>query len=80
MKIPRDLNAENLIKILKQLDYIQVRQTGSHIRLKRIFNNMEHNITIPNHNPIKIGTLNNIFKDIASNLNIPKSDLINRLF
>ena len=30
--------------------------------------NGNHHVTIPKHNPLKTGTLSNIFKDIASHM------------
>lgn len=56
MKIPRDLSGQELIKRLKQLGYLPTRQSGSHIRLTTT-QKREHNITIPNHDNLKIGTL-----------------------
>ncbi len=52
---------------------------GSHIRLTTEINGIHH-ITIPDHNPIKIGTLSNILKDIAYHLEISKEELIKQLF
>jgi predicted RNA binding protein YcfA (HicA-like mRNA interferase family) len=80
MKIPRDLDAGELIKLLKKFDYFETRQSGSHIRLTRKTDNSEHHITIPNHDPIKLGTLNSIINDISSNLNISKKELLQKLF
>jgi predicted RNA binding protein YcfA (HicA-like mRNA interferase family) len=71
MKIPRDLDASELIKILKRFGYVPTRQTGSHIRLTTARNG-QHHITIPNHTPLKIGTLNAILSDVAIHLGIPK--------
>ncbi|MBS4064702.1 MAG: hypothetical protein KGZ74_09095 [Chitinophagaceae bacterium] len=42
--------------------------------------NGEHHITIPNHNPIKIGTLSSILNDVASHFNTTKDDIIRRIF
>ncbi len=36
MKIPKDINSESLIKLLKIYGYSITRQTGSHIRLTSI--------------------------------------------
>jgi predicted RNA binding protein YcfA (HicA-like mRNA interferase family) len=80
MKIPRDVNAIDLIKKLKKFNYEVSRQTGSHIRLTRTSESTTHHITIPNHNPIKIGTLNNILKDISESLAITKEHLLKELF
>ena len=70
MKVPRDVNASDLINLLTSYGYIIIRQTGSHVRLSKSLDEVEHNITIPNHKPIKVGTLHNIVKDIC---------LVNRL-
>ena len=80
MKIPRDISGKTIIKKLEKLGYIQTRQSGSHIRLTAIIQGKEHHITIPNHNPIKIGTLNNILKDISSHHNTSKDEIIKILF
>lgn len=80
MKVPRDVDGDRLVKALKKLGYEKTRQSGSHIRLTRIIDNNETHITIPNHDPIKIGTLNNILKDVSEELNITKEELINKLF
>ena len=74
MRIPRDVNASELIKLLEKYGYIAVRQIGSHIRMIKKTSEGEHSITIPNHKPIKIGTLQNIVKDIC---NFNKLDINN---
>lgn len=79
MKIPRDIGGEELGKLLKKYNYLKTRQTGSHIRLTTTLKG-EHHITIPRHKPLKIGTLNNILKDISTHLGIPKEEIINELF
>ena len=78
-KIPRNLSARNLIKKLEKLGYQQTRQVGSHIRITTEENGIHH-VTIPEHDPIKIGTLSNILKDIAIHLEITKEELIDRIF
>ena len=66
MKVPRDVSANELIKLLARYGYTIVRQTGSHVRLYKKLDDRDHIITIPNHKPIKIGTLQFIVKDICS--------------
>jgi predicted RNA binding protein YcfA (HicA-like mRNA interferase family) len=75
-KLPRNITGKYLSKFLKKYGYIVTRQTGSHIRLTNSFPDHTHNLTIPDHRPIKVGTLNRILADIANNLNISKADLI----
>ena len=79
MKLPRDLSGEALAKDLEKLGYIVVRQTGSHIRLTT-HKNGEHHITIPNHSPIKIGTLSEILRDVENHFDITRQELLNKLF
>ncbi|MBN1501785.1 MAG: type II toxin-antitoxin system HicA family toxin [Spirochaetes bacterium] len=79
MKLPRDENSAALIKKLLKLGYQIDRQTGSHIRLTTNENG-KHSITIPNHNPVKIGTLNSILLEIAEHFKISKDQLINKLW
>jgi predicted RNA binding protein YcfA (HicA-like mRNA interferase family) len=79
VKLPRDISGKDLIKALSCLDYEVTRQTGSHIRLttKR---NGEHHITVPAHDPIKIGTLNAILKGISEHNHLNRTELIRMLF
>lgn len=80
-RIPRDLTAEDLIKLLiKHFDYKVTRQIGSHIRLRTNYCGHDHQITIPNHAPIKIGTLNSILNEIAVYLGISKVNLVDKIF
>lgn len=79
MKIPRDISAGELIKSLKIFGYIVTRQTGSHIRITTQKNG-EHHVTIPNHSPLKIGTLSAILTDIASHFDRTKEKLVSDLF
>jgi predicted RNA binding protein YcfA (HicA-like mRNA interferase family) len=78
-RIPRDLSGKDLIKQLKKLGYKKTRQVGSHFRLTTKENGVHH-ITIPEHDPIKIGTLSNILKVIALHFKISKEELVDRLF
>ncbi len=79
MRLPRDISGKDLIKALSCLDYKVTRQTGSHIRLtsKR---KGEHHITVSAHDPIKIGTLNAILKEIAEHNGLDRAELIRMLF
>ena len=80
MKLPRDLSGSDLTRALSTFGYEAVRQTGSHIRLRSTHTGIEHLITIPNHDPIKLGTLNGILGDVAQYLKLSKQELITRLF
>jgi predicted RNA binding protein YcfA (HicA-like mRNA interferase family) len=78
MKLPRDVDAAMLIKALSRLGYRAVRQSGSHIRLQ--CDDPTHSVTVPNHRPLRIGTLSSIIADVAAHPAIDKNALIERLW
>jgi len=79
MKTPRNLSAQDLIKILLKYGYEVTRQKGSHIRLTLHSENGDHHVTVPNHDPLRLGTLSSILTDIAEHLNIDKENILNKL-
>lgn len=80
MKIPRDISSTELARLLKKYEYIVTHQAGSHIRLTSNIKGSKHNITIPDHKDLKVGTLNSILNDIARYLEIEKENFIQDLF
>jgi len=79
-KLPRDISGRILAKKLKKFGYEITRETGSHIRLSTNIMSYPHHITIPDHKSLKVGTLNNILKDIGEYLKKEKRELIEVLF
>ena len=79
MKLPRDIDSQQLIKSLTKFGYEPTRQSGSHIRLTTQQNG-QHHLSIPNHDPLKIGTLNAILTEVAQHLGVSKQELIEKLF
>lgn len=79
MKLPRDLSGAQLIKALEQLGYQATRQTGSHVRLSSSLPK-EHHLTIPLHDPLRIGTLAAILTDVSTHQGITRDTLLARLF
>jgi len=79
MKLSRNIDAPQLIKALQKFGYESTRQSGSHIRLTTQKNG-QHHITIPNHDPLKIGTINAILTEVAQHLGVSKQELIGKLF
>lgn len=79
MKLPRDVSGTDLVKALKHLGYEETRQTGSHIRLS-ITGEGEHHLTVPAHDPIKLGTLAAIIADLALHRKISKEQVVHQLF
>jgi len=79
MKIPRDVSGKDLVDRLKRYNYEVTKKTGGHIRLTTYING-KHNVTIPAHETIKVGTLNNILNDLAKHLEVEKKALLKELF
>jgi len=79
MKLPRDLSAEDLVQKLKRVGYQVTRQTGSHIRLTSTQKG-EHHITIPNHSPLRVGTLSAILADIGEHFSMTRDECLQKLF
>ena len=69
----------DLANRLGRLGYTITRQTGSHLRLSTSERD-QHHVTIPNHHPLKVGTLAGILNDVAAHLEISRDELIQRLF
>jgi len=78
MRLPRDLGGQELAHRLEEFDYHITRQTGSHLRLSHR-DKPVHHLTIPRHKPLRVGTLNNIIKEIADHLKIGKEELLRKL-
>ena len=80
MKLPRDLSGPYLAQLLRRHGYEITRQTGSHLRLTSRIKSVEHHITIPAHEALKVGTLSAILADVAAHLEISRTALIEGLF
>ena len=79
MKIPRDLSGTELIKLLcKHYGYGRVNQEGSHVILETN-SPRKHRISIPDHSPLRIGTLNAILNAVAKAQGVEKESILQRL-
>lgn len=70
------VSGRQLIRLLERLGYEVLRQRGSHVRLRNSTNLGEHNITVPAHREIAVGTLNDILNEVALWNNMPKPRLV----
>jgi predicted RNA binding protein YcfA (HicA-like mRNA interferase family) len=78
MKLPRDVSGDDLVKALRVLGYEVTRQTGSHYRVTTTQAG-EHHLTIPRHNPLRIGTFAAILDDVAEHFGISRGELLVRI-
>jgi predicted RNA binding protein YcfA (HicA-like mRNA interferase family) len=79
MRLPRDLSGADLAQVLHKLGYVVTRQTGSHLRLTTQEHG-EHHLTIPQHSPLRIGTLSAILADIGKHFELTREQLLHKLF
>jgi len=78
MRVPRDLSGSELIRRLGRLGYAVTRQSGSHIRLTTNENG-EHHVTVPNHDPLRLGTLSAILGTVAVHHGVDRDALLRLL-
>jgi len=80
LKLPRDVSGSELASLLRRHGYEITRQTGSHLRLTSVAKGIDHHITIPRHRHLRVGTLNAILADVASDLEMDRGKLAEELF
>ena len=78
MKTPRDLSGLELAKALRKMGYVVTRQSGSHLRVTTQAGG-EHHEVIPNHSPIKIGTLKSILRNVSAHHRMTVPEVLERL-
>lgn len=79
MRLARDLTGAQLVRALGKLGYMPTRQTGSHVRLTCELP-AQHHVTIPLHDPLRIGTLAAILVAVAEAHGLTRDELLQRLF
>jgi predicted RNA binding protein YcfA (HicA-like mRNA interferase family) len=60
-KMPR-ISSREAIRALERLGFEQIRQTGSHVVMKKVTEEGEVGCVVPVHRELKVGTLNGILK------------------
>jgi predicted RNA binding protein YcfA (HicA-like mRNA interferase family) len=76
VKLPRELNGRDLARVLcARWAYRQVNQVGSHIVLQTE-TPQHHRLSIPDHRPLRIGTLNAILRQVAAAKRVAREDIL----
>ena len=79
MKLPRDLSGRELVKCLcRDWAYTLVHQEGSHIILQTE-QPAHQRIPVPDHSPLRIGTLNAILRLVAVHKCVTKDEILESL-
>lgn len=66
-KLPR-ISSKKAIKVLEGLGFEKVRQTGSHIVMKKDTDEGKVGCVVPLHRELKVGTLSGILKQAQVNV------------
>lgn len=79
MKLPRDLSGAELIQLLgKHYGYRRVNQEGSHVILETN-HPRPHRLAVPDHHPLRIGTLNAVLRAVADVQGVEKEEILRHL-
>jgi predicted RNA binding protein YcfA (HicA-like mRNA interferase family) len=79
MRLPRDIGGRELVKVLvRHWGYRQVNQEGSHIILQTE-EPEHHRLSVPDHHPLRIGTLNGILRAVAAAKRVTRDDIVDSL-
>ncbi|MBI4661094.1 MAG: type II toxin-antitoxin system HicA family toxin [Verrucomicrobia bacterium] len=79
MKLPRDLSGAELAKVLcKHYGYVRLHKEGSHIILQTE-RPAHHRISVPDHSPLRLGTLNAILNAVRRVQGVTKDDILQKL-
>jgi predicted RNA binding protein YcfA (HicA-like mRNA interferase family) len=76
MKLPRDANGQQVVKALcRNWGYRVVNQVGSHVILQTD-TPFPHRLSVPDHNPVRTGTLNAIVRDVARHKGVDRQKIL----
>ena len=79
MKLPRDASGRDVVKALcRDWGYREVHQVGSHIILQTDLPT-PHRLSVPDHNPVRLGTLNAIVRAVAAHKRVERQQVLQTL-
>ena len=78
MRLPRDVFGQQLADALRVFGYVVTRQRGDHLRLTTQQEG-EHHVSIPLHDPLRIGTFAGILSDVGAHFELTRDELLVRL-
>jgi predicted RNA binding protein YcfA (HicA-like mRNA interferase family) len=70
-KLPRDLSGQEIVRALRRLGFVVIRQQGSHIRLGKD----GLRLTVPDHHHVAPGTLKSILRQAGVELDVFLNEL-----
>jgi len=80
MKLPRNIDGDELASLLSRYGYHITHQTGSHQPLSLEKEGKTHVLTVPRPKPLRVWTLQGILTDVAHQQDITRKQVITDLF
>ena len=81
MKLPRDLSGNEVAKRLaRHYGYRVTRSRGSHMTITLTVGSNRHQVTVPRHREMRVGTLVAIVTDVAEFLGMSRHEVRTTLF
>ncbi len=81
MRLPRDLRGQDVVTLLQRhYGYRPVRQRGSHLTVATGRGDKSHNVTVPLHRSVNVGTLSGIVGEVAAHFGITQAEVRDKLF
>ena len=71
MKLPRDVNGAEAARALRRLGFVELRQSGSHLIMRR----GDCTVVVPQHKPLKPGTLKGIIEQAGLTVEVFVAEL-----
>jgi predicted RNA binding protein YcfA (HicA-like mRNA interferase family) len=79
MKIPRDLSGQQLVQALcRDWGYFLIHQEGSHMVIETEEPSHQR-LSIPNHNPLRVGLLAAILRDVVNHKRVERQEILDSL-
>ena len=57
------ISGDDLIKALSKFGYVEVRQKGSHVRMRHPTDAQRQPVTVPRHKTLKLGLLRRVIRE-----------------
>jgi predicted RNA binding protein YcfA (HicA-like mRNA interferase family) len=80
VKLRRDVSGTDIARLLRRFGGQVTRQSGSHMRITANLRGVQHYVTIPTPDSLRVGTLSQILKDVAQYLDLPRDKFVEERF
>ena len=80
MRVPRDLYGRDFADhLIRRWEFVELRQTGSHIILRTAAQPAGLTISVPARKPLRVGTLSGLLDEVAVHKNVSVEAILHKL-